>query len=98
MIRFDSDDKENASMKERYEYVYKYGNIAIGNLIFPLELQADEFISDRIYKHIGKQIALEYTPPAKPEDKQIKQHIITLSICRQMREILFTLLSRDFAK
>ena len=69
MIRFDSDDKENASMKEQYEYVYKYGNIAVGNLIFPLELQTDEVISDRIAKHFGKQIALEYTPPEKPEDK-----------------------------
>ncbi len=69
MIRFDSDDKENASMKEQYEYVYKYGNIAIGNLIFPLELQTDEVISDRIAKHFGKQVTLEYTPPEKPEDK-----------------------------
>jgi len=69
MIRFDSDDKENASMKERYEYVYKYGNLAVGNLIFPLELQPDEVISDRIAKHFGKQTALEYTPPERPEDR-----------------------------
>jgi len=70
MIEFDSDDLKNANMKERYEYIYRYGNFAVGNLAFPLELQSGEVISDRIAKHFGKQVALEYTPPDRPDDDE----------------------------
>jgi hypothetical protein len=72
MVRFDADDSKNKSMKERYEYVYKYGNFAVGNLSFPLELADGETIADRISKHFGKQLSLEYTPPEPPDDASDK--------------------------
>jgi hypothetical protein len=68
MVQFSSDEAKNKSMKERFEYIYKYGNFAVGNLSFPLELGADEKISDRIVKHFGKQLTLEYEPPEHPDD------------------------------
>lgn len=71
MVRFDADDAKNNLMKEQYEYIYKYGNFAVGNLSFPLELGDDEKIADRIVKHFGKQAALEYHPPEPDEDKTV---------------------------
>jgi len=71
MVRFDADDAKNNLMKEQYEYIYKYGNFAVGNLSFPLELGDDEKIADRIVKHFGKQAALEYHPPKPGEDKTV---------------------------
>ena len=68
IIRFSDDDDENAKLKEQYRYVCKYGNLAVGNLIFPLELGSDEKISDRIAKHFGKQLVLKYFPPEYDED------------------------------
>ena len=68
MIRFADDDEENERQKEQFENVYKYGNIAVANLTSPLELDDDEEISDRIVKHFGKQLYLEYEPPDPPSD------------------------------
>ena len=69
MIRFNSDDAKNASMKERFYYTYKYGNFAVANLDFPLELEDGEKISDRITKHFGTQLILYYEPPEHDPDK-----------------------------
>ncbi|MBR1445389.1 MAG: hypothetical protein IJ583_17855 [Firmicutes bacterium] len=68
MIRFDDDDLKNKMEKERYEYIRKYGNFGVANLNFPLALEDDELISDRISKHFGKQLILEYEPPEPPSD------------------------------
>jgi hypothetical protein len=68
MVQFSTDAAKNKSMKERFEYIYKYGNFAVGNLSFPLELNADETISDRIVKHFGKQLVLKYEPPEPSDD------------------------------
>ena len=71
IVRFDSDDGKNKSMKERFEYTYKYGNFAVANLIFPLELEDDETIESRISKHFGKQVVLTYKPPTPNENKTV---------------------------
>ena len=68
MVRFSDDDAENNSLKEQFYYTYKYGNFAVGNLDFPLELEDGEKISDRISKHFGKQLYLVYEPPDPPSD------------------------------
>lgn len=68
MVRFSDDDAENNSLKEQFYYTYKYGNFAVGNLDFPLELEDGEKISDRISKHFGKQLYLVYDPPNPPSN------------------------------
>ncbi|MBQ8940896.1 MAG: hypothetical protein IJ062_03595 [Firmicutes bacterium] len=71
IVRFDSDDDKNKSMKERFEYTYKYGNFAVANMTFPLELEDDETIESRISKHFGKQVVLTYKPPTPNENKTV---------------------------
>ncbi len=68
MVRFSDDDAENNTLKEQFYNTYKYGNFAVGNLDFPLELEDGEKISDRISKHFGKQLYLVYEPPDPPSD------------------------------
>lgn len=68
MVRFDSDNAVNERLKEQFRYVCQYGNLAVGNLMFPLELSGDEKISDRIVKHFGKQLVLQYIPPDESDD------------------------------
>ncbi|MBR1445241.1 MAG: hypothetical protein IJ583_17105, partial [Firmicutes bacterium] len=68
IVRFSDDDIKNKSEKERYEYIRKYGNFGVANLQFPLALEDDELISERISKHFGKQLILEYEPPEPPSD------------------------------
>lgn len=68
MIKFDEDANKNAEMKEQFYNVYKYGNIVIANLQFPLDIGDNEKISDKIIKHFGKQVVLTYTPPERNDD------------------------------
>lgn len=70
-VKFDENDEENnKNLKEQFENVYNYGNIAVANLTFPLELDTDEKIEDRISKHFGTQLALSYEPPTPIPDEK----------------------------
>lgn len=64
MIIFDDDPAINAQQKEMYKYTKLYGNFAIGNLQFPVELAHGEKIKDRICKNFGKQVIMKYNPPS----------------------------------
>ena len=71
IIRFSNDEDEQKAQKERFNYTYKYGNYAVAALSFPLELDGDEKISDRISKHFGEQLTLKYNPPTPNENKTV---------------------------
>lgn len=90
IVRFDSDDAKNASMKENFEYIYKYGNFAVANLSFPLDIDDDETIESRISKHFGKQVVLTYKPKDPDPD-----HTVYGSIAKTSKWHLGTDLSAD---
>ena len=90
IVRFDNDDAKNKSMKEKFEYTYKYGNFAVANLSFPLDIDDDETIESRISKHFGKQVTLYYTPPERSPDKTMYG-----SISKKSKYHLATDLSAD---
>lgn len=68
IIKFDDNYETNEVIKERFYNIYNYGNLALGNLAFPLELNDSENISDRISKHFGKQLIITYTAPKSDAD------------------------------
>ena len=90
IVRFDADDAKNTAMKEKFEYTYKYGNFAVANLSFPLDIDDDETIESRISKHFGKQVVLTYTPPERNPDKTMYG-----SISKKSKYHLATDLSAD---
>ncbi|MBQ8941243.1 MAG: hypothetical protein IJ062_05345 [Firmicutes bacterium] len=90
IVRFDADDAKNNAMKEKFEYTYKYGNFAVANLSFPLDIDEDETIESRISKHFGKQVVLTYTPPERSPDKTMYG-----SISKKSKYHLATDLSAD---
>ena len=71
IVRFDADDAKNNAMKENFEYICKYGNFAVANLSFPLDIGNDETIESRISKHFGKQVVLTYKPNDPDPDRTV---------------------------
>ena len=67
MVLFSDDATENKKLKEQFNYICKYGNVAVANLKYPLKLGSGEKISDKIVKHFGKQLVIKYKPPQESE-------------------------------